>query len=75
VASIREILKAIQAISKRYISGRPPIAISGLTEELRVSKEEILPVLKAMERKNWISFYRSTHDAIKLTLKGAQIFH
>ena len=69
----REILAKIQEISRHYLSGRPPIALSGLTDELNTSKEEILPVLKELEREQLISFYPTSADAIKLTPKGTQL--
>ena len=68
----RQILQKIQEISRHYLSGTPPIDINGLTEELHVPKDEILPVLKELEQKELISFYTTTKDAIKLTLKGTQ---
>jgi Mn-dependent DtxR family transcriptional regulator len=68
----RQILSKIQEISRHYISGKPPIDINGLTEELSVPKDEILPMLKELERKELISFYTTTRDAIKLTTKGTQ---
>jgi DNA-binding MarR family transcriptional regulator len=67
----RQILSKIQEISRHYFSGRPPIDINGLTQELQVPKEEIIPVLKELEAKQLISFYTTTQDAIKLTPKGA----
>lgn len=69
----REILVKIQEISRHYLSGRPPIALSGLTEELQASKEEILPALKELEREQLISFYPTSADAIKLTPKGVEV--
>ncbi len=67
----KQILSKIQELSRHYFSGRPPININGLTEELHVPKDEILPVLRELEQKQLISFY-STQEAIKLTFKGAQ---
>ncbi len=68
----RQMLQKLQEISRHYLSGTPPIDINGLTQELHVPKDEILPVLKELEQKELISFYKTTQDAIKLTLKGAQ---
>lgn len=69
----RQILSKIQEISRHYFSGTPPIDINGLTQELQVPKEYILPVLKELEQKDLIAFYSTTQDAIKLTPKGAQL--
>lgn len=72
MVTTRQILKKIQEISRHYMSATPPININGLTEELHVPKDEILPVLKKLEKKDLIEFYTTTKDAIKLTLKGLQ---
>lgn len=68
----RQMLQKLQEISRHYLSGTPPIDINGLTQELHVPKDEILPVLKELEQKELISFYKTTQDAIKLTTKGTQ---
>ncbi len=48
----RQILQKIQEISRHYMSATPPININGLTEELEAPKDEILPVLKELDRKS-----------------------
>lgn len=67
----RQILSKIQEISRNYFSGRPPIDVAGLTRELQVPREQVIPGLKELEAKKLISFY-STQEAIKLTPEGAQ---
>jgi DNA-binding MarR family transcriptional regulator len=69
----KKILRKIQEISMHYLSGTPPIDINGLTQELQASKEEVLPVLKELEKRKIISFYSSAADAIKLTVKGVRV--
>jgi Mn-dependent DtxR family transcriptional regulator len=69
--SARTILVKIQEISRHYFSGKPPIDVNGLSAELKAPKEEILHALRELEKRELISFYHSTRDAIKLTQKGA----
>jgi Mn-dependent DtxR family transcriptional regulator len=66
----RQILQKIQEISKHYFSGTPPIDINGLTDELQLSKEEVIPRLRELEQQELISFPDNSKDSIRLTDKG-----
>ena len=68
----RQILVKIQEISKHYFSGTPQIDIKGLTDELRISKEEITPSLRELEKQQLISFPDHLKDSVRLTDKGAR---
>lgn len=65
--SPRDVYYKIQEISSKYISGKPPIHVDMLVDELGVNKTTLEPLLYMLEHEGKIQFYESSHNALRLT--------
>ena len=65
--SPRDVYYKIQEISSKYISGKPPIHVDMLVDELGINKSTLEPILYKLEDEGKIQFYESSHSALSLT--------
>ena len=49
VMTASDVHNKIKEISINYISGRPPIAVDSLANELNITREELLPHIKQLK--------------------------
>ena len=66
----RELHKKILEISSKYISGKPPIYVSSIAEEMGVEKNILSEHIVALKALNFIEYKDPVNEIIALTDSG-----